>query len=565
MTCTKRQRELCNKETCKICYSRSFNVYLKDNGHLHCWIRCIDYPEKLLTSITKSSEIKCLMKCKKCSHHYETCPYNFRITYSCCYCSGRNICSDADCTICNIKRFSNFLNEEYIQWFIENNKENPLLILSHSNDKYLFRCKECSHHYETSPKNFLQNRGCTYCTHKNVCNDIECRLCLNNRLSSHMTFLNTEQFVRNNNKDPAFIPKSCTKNYIFNCKSCNHIGSTNPYKYMMSKGCIYCCKSSAGIVCSNEHCIQCFNNSFAAHSMSKYWDYSNNTKNPRDVRMHSNAKYYFVCPHCSNKYMSSLANINHGRWCTCIRFKSQSRIKKYLLSLLNEKLIIDNVWAPMKPYRPDFRIDELKLIIEFDGEQHFKQVMNWYPPLFSQLVDTYKALISIHQGYTIIRISYQFIEDNNWEEELKHFIHLYSTPQYILLHNKDYAEHKKLYERYINKNIDILYSRMTSFKSECYTKKHISKTLSFLDMDYDIKGNYILIPGMKLSLVIDSCTYFKRNRFRWDNIENEKILLSSGYTLIRISYTQSKVDIGSLLRKYDNPSIIYIGNEYNSQ
>jgi very-short-patch-repair endonuclease len=54
------------------------------------------------------------------------------------------------------------------------------------------------------------------------------------------------------------------------------------------------------------------------------------------------------------------------------------------------------------PY--DFVIEELNIIIEIDGEQHFKQISNWTSPEIQIEKDKYKMNCANENGFSIIRL-----------------------------------------------------------------------------------------------------------------------------------------------------------------
>ena len=81
---------------------------------------------------------------------------------------------------------------------------------------------------------------------------------------------------------------------------------------------------------------------------------------------------------------------------------------------------------------------ETKIIVEIDGDQHFKQVWNWKCPEIQQQRDFYKMNLALEKGYTIIRI-YQpdiYSNKNNWDKETEESIKLYDEPQIICIGRK---------------------------------------------------------------------------------------------------------------------------------
>ena len=67
----------------------------------------------------------------------------------------------------------------------------------------------------------------------------------------------------------------------------------------------------------------------------------------------------------------------------------------------------------------DFVIEDLKLIIEIDGDQHFIQVLNWASPEDTLERDIYKMKMAFKNGYKIIRIIQTdiYYDKNEWEKK----------------------------------------------------------------------------------------------------------------------------------------------------
>ena len=62
-------------------------------------------------------------------------------------------------------------------------------------------------------------------------------------------------------------------------------------------------------------------------------------------------------------------------------------------------------WCKNKQYLPyDFAIEELKIIIELDGEQHFTQVSNWTSPEIQIEKDKFKTECANQNGFSVIRL-----------------------------------------------------------------------------------------------------------------------------------------------------------------
>ncbi len=72
----------------------------------------------------------------------------------------------------------------------------------------------------------------------------------------------------------------------------------------------------------------------------------------------------------------------------------------------------------------DFVLEDIKIIIELDGGQHFKQVRDWKSPEEQQKIDKYKMDCANNNGFSVIRILQEdvFSDSYNWLDELKNNI-----------------------------------------------------------------------------------------------------------------------------------------------
>jgi very-short-patch-repair endonuclease len=184
-------------------------------------------------------------------------------------------------------------------------------------------------------------------------------------------------------------------------------------------------------LCDNENCSICFEKSFANHEKSIFWSEKNNLK-PRQIFMKTHKKYIFDCNYCNKDYISAISNItNAKRWCSCQVNKTNTKIKEILEPLFPKIISEYKVeWCKNITFLPfDFCIEEYKIIVELDGEQHFSQVSNWKSPEFVQARDRYKEACALANGYTIIRLLQidVYKDKYDWLKELLENIELLRT------------------------------------------------------------------------------------------------------------------------------------------
>ena len=172
-------------------------------------------------------------------------------------------------------------------------------------------------------------------------------------------------------------------------------------------------------LCDDEKCQTCFEKSFASNEKSKYWSAKNGDVKPRQVFKHSGNKYWFDCNTCCHQFQSALFSISgkNKSWCPVCVNKTEKKIYEQLLqsypniiSQFRADWCKSQITSRILPF--DFVLEEQKVIIELDGNQHFVQVMNWKTPEEQFKNDQYKEKCANENGYSIIRI----IQEDVWND-----------------------------------------------------------------------------------------------------------------------------------------------------
>jgi len=146
-----------------------------------------------------------------------------------------------------------------------------------------------------------------------------------------------------------------------------------------------------------------------------------------------------------------------GSWCPICPCKTEGIVYDYLSLNYNMKydyheLDCTSDKGGMLKY--DYLIEEFSLIIELDGNQHFKQVSNWTSPERTQELDVYKMFFSLNKGYSMIRILQEDVLYNryDWMRVLFETIKSYEIPTLILLSTTNiYDTHINKLKEYIDK------------------------------------------------------------------------------------------------------------------
>jgi very-short-patch-repair endonuclease len=172
-----------------------------------------------------------------------------------------------------------------------------------------------------------------------------------------------------------------------------------------------------------------------------------------------------ICLHHGEFKISPCHHLR-GTGCSNCKNKTEGKLKIFL-----EENLLFEIETQFKleeckriTYLPfDFCIEELKIIIELDGDQHFVQVSNWSSPEYTQLKDKYKMQKALNNGYTIIRVLQDDVcfDKNNWKENLlKAIENIYNKPQAVYIcENNEYTEFKEFMED----GIEILREELIEF------------------------------------------------------------------------------------------------------
>jgi len=357
---------------------------------------------------------KYLFNCDKCNHEFEKQISEISLNNGwCSFCANRKLCINNNCNICFEKSFDSHEKSDY---WSNKNKVRPRNIFKNTHDTFIFNCKICNHEFQTSPKIINMGCWCNYCANKELCNSNNCNICFEKSFASHEK---SEYWSNKNNIKPRNIFKNSNSKQWFDCKKCNHIFEINLNNIASNdRWCPYCANKK---LCESEVCIACFEKSFASNEKVKYWKITNNI-NPRNLFKRTDKKFDFICNLCNLTYTASLSNVTAGYWCNCVKNKTEQKLYNEIVKVYSNLIKQYKIeWCKNITYLPfDFCILEHKIIIELDGQQHFKQVSNWSSPEEQFKNDKYKEKCANNNGYSIVRILQEdvFNDKYDWKPEL---------------------------------------------------------------------------------------------------------------------------------------------------
>jgi very-short-patch-repair endonuclease len=453
--CSIPTKSLCDDTNCTMCHNNSLACCqilwcgassinkCKENG-CGCEERMIDgwdetnecSPRYIIKNSTKMYRLKCY----RCYHIIEKSAHNINSGRGCAYCSNKLLCDRDDCTICYSKSFAS--HEKAIYWS-DNNRDqpngydgifiSPRRIFLNDNTNYKFKCT-CGHENIQNPAAINSGKWCKYCATNgySLCTDQACIICYNKSYASHIGLCcgasTYDECHKNrcgcgvkkidcwdisNKIKPRDVTLLSHSMITFKCNICPHTFST---RLAHDSWCPYCAKQK---LCINE-CDWCYEHSFASSPMSIYWS-SENKITPRDIYLSTSKKYKFICEK-NHKFTTSLNSISNGSWCPYCVNKTEQKLYKHL-SVLYTSIVqqykVD--WCQNKTHLPfDYYIPEYNIIIELDGPQHFKQIMNWKSPDDTRKTDLYKMQCANEHGISVIRLlqSDVLYDKYDWLNEL---------------------------------------------------------------------------------------------------------------------------------------------------
>ena len=295
-------KKLCDKEDCKKCFDKSF----ASNEKAKYWSNKNELKPR---QVFKSSGKKYLFNCD-CEHQFEISLNNIFGGQWCSYCCipTQKLCNKEKCKQCFEKSFA---SHEKSKFWSDKNKLKPRQITKSNGNKYLFNCDSCLHEFDIALNNVNAGKWCPYCVNKQLCDNINCKLCFEKSFASHEK---AKYWSDKNKLKPQEVFLNSNTKYMFNC-FCGHDFEQTIYGVNTGKWCSYCCIPTQKL-CDKEDCKHCFERSFASHEKSKYW--SNKNKNTsRQTTKGTDKKFIFDCE-CNHSFEISLCAISgqNNHWCS---------------------------------------------------------------------------------------------------------------------------------------------------------------------------------------------------------------------------------------------------------
>lgn len=353
---------------------------------------------------------------------------------------------------------SNLLNLLNLLKIVHNNEYNGCIV--NRNTRVTGNCKtpDCINKFDTSYRELheKQNEGyCKICTNNTKAIKVsktkrEQRKLLKyeESFASHPKskyFANTDTNKNENGElvKTTEIPRGTHDIHDFNC-DCGHTFPCRIAKVVFGRWCPYCCEPPKKL-CGDKDCKRCFNKSCASNAfMVSHWNIYKNKLPDRykdDVKINNICKenpaniinyilkrgdtiIWLNCGVCKKPFKSCAKSVDKGCGCGFCKNKTEKKIEKMLklhnVNAHHEFKPPEFVSDELKRKRFDFYIEQNKIIIELDGEQHFIQVKLFKKPLAEvQELDRLKMQEANKHGYSFIRIYQPDVHFNRYEWDSK--------------------------------------------------------------------------------------------------------------------------------------------------
>ena len=261
---------------------------------------------------------------------------------------------------------------------------NPNKITFQNHKKYPFICSNCGNHWHTiisHRTNRIKPTGCPECgeiQRKKNFTRTTVKIGINDLESKLPEVINFWDYEKNYPIEPLKVTYRSEKKYWFRCLNGHE-------SYLTS-----CCNIYQGCRCpkyavrngTQKRLINNFKpgvNDLVSQNIegAKLWDYEKNYPlTPLEVFVQSNQKYWFKCLKGHSSYLTSCDCIYNGNMRPkCKSSKGEEKIRnileKYNIEYVSQYTFKDLIGVKGHKLKFDFYLPNYKLLIEYQGSQHY--------------------------------------------------------------------------------------------------------------------------------------------------------------------------------------------------
>lgn len=289
-----------------------------------------------------------------------------------------------------------------INLWLSNNKKTFHLVSNEYygvNKKLLFHCDNpgCDHDFESSWRSIhSKGAGCIYCAVSSPA------LSDRNRLSIRYPEISKEWNYNRNEGAPYDYSYASSQRVWWICKN-GHEWETPIYSRTNGRNCPTC----AGKIVSDINRL-----SILYAELCKEWDCDKNDKSPYDYSYASHVKVWWKCC-CGHSWEATIASRTSGKNCPdCKESHGEKEVQIWLekhgVYFIHHHGFSDCKNKQLLEY--DFYLPGYKLLIEYDGEQHFHPIKHFggQKKFDKALInDSIKTKYASDNNIELLRISYK--------------------------------------------------------------------------------------------------------------------------------------------------------------
>ncbi len=336
------------------CFKCSYKKMTNDNDYFISESKKIHgnkYNYDFVEYVNSKTKIKIL--CNNCKNIFEQRPGNHMLGQGCKICYFDRLKYNYDYFISESKKIhGNKYNYDFVEYKGYECKVNIL-------------CNKCNNIFEQKPSRHIKGFGCQICINREI---------IKYNTKSVCEFVNESKKVHGNRYNYDFVEYiNCNTKVNILCNKCNNIFEQIPSNHLNGHGCKIC----AVIEHSNNQ------TSNTEEFISKSKEIHGQKFNYNNVNYtNCYTKVKILCNQCNKVFSQTPSNHLKGRGCPkCNESKGENRVAKYL-SENNIRFVKNKIFKTLKfksYLKPDFYLEDLNLLIEYDGEYHYKAIRGSTP------------------------------------------------------------------------------------------------------------------------------------------------------------------------------------------
>lgn len=310
--------------------------------------------------------------------------------------------------------------------------------------KIEFYCKTCGNKWYTTPMSILKTIvGCPECAKKLISEKNIIRKNSDRFVDSYPELAKRFDDEKNKNIDIKILSSHSGKRIWWKCDVCGHSWQSNVASVVDNKG--NCPKCYLKNATNNVIAYRLNKNGSLADrypELLNEWDYSKNIDfDPNKMLAKSNKKVWWKCQKCGREWQAKIAKRTAGEGCPhCYRFEKsnlQQKVQHHIEDTYTYKFTHEHDCSlkcrnpntsRLLPYDNELIVaDNIRLIIECHGEQHYKvcgltkltaKKENITPEdalKYVQWKDEYKKQYALSKGYYYLAIPYWTEQDDSYK------------------------------------------------------------------------------------------------------------------------------------------------------